>query len=694
MKILKKQEVSRSMQAMLINEIINQVVKPGVGFSSHMVLVLSIIILLSPLMGALIAGLLSKKIGRSGAHWVTILLVAISFLLSCEMFYQFIFNHAKDLNTNLYQWAQVQHLAFNIGFLIDKLTVFMMVIVTFVSLMVHIYSIGYMKDDPGYQRFFSYISGFTFAMLALVMANNFMLLFFGWEGVGLVSYLLIGFWFKKDSANYAAIKAFLANRVGDLGFLLGLAGILLYFGTLDYAQVFSLVPNFASTHPNLNILGHVHWQVMTVICLLLFAGAAGKSAQIPLHIWLEGSMEGPTPISALIHAATMVTAGVFMMARLSPMFEYSDMALSTVMILGAATAFFMGVLGVVQHDIKRVIAYSTLSQLGYMMAAAGASAYSLGLFHLMTHAAFKALLFLSAGSVIVAMHHEQDIRKMGRLGRKMPVTYICMLIGALALSAVPPFSGFYSKDLIIEAVGTSVLPGSNFAYWMVLAGAFVTSLYTFRMFFLVFHGKSRVVEDPNHPIHESPLSILIPLILLAVPAVFAGYVFFKPVFNQFFGTAIFVLSAHNVTGEVFNKLTQEDLTQAGIFALHSIHTLPFYLSILGILVSWICYVLVPSVPEKLSRVFNYLYLFLIKKYFIDDAYDLIFGAGVRALAKIFWQVGDRVLLDQGVFHGAAGVIQKVSTVLRKMQSGYLFHYVLIMILGVFVLLGWAFIKGL
>lgn len=666
-----------------------------------------LIILLAPLLGGLISGILGKQIGKSGAHWVTIVLVFISFILSCYMFWQFIFNKTPSLNINLYNWAVVNHVNFCVGVLIDHLTVYMMVIVTFVSLMVHIYSIGYMAEDPGYQRFFSYISGFTFAMLALVMANNFLVLFFGWEGVGLVSYLLIGFWFKKESANYAALKAFIANRFGDMGFILGLAAILLFFGTLDYQQVFNQMPAFYLTHTQVHIAGKIYWDAITLTCLLLFAGAAGKSAQIPLHIWLEGSMEGPTPISALIHAATMVTAGVFMMARLSPIFEYSNTALSTVMILGSLTAFLMGLLGIVQNDIKRVVAYSTLSQLGYMIAATGASAYTFGMFHLMTHAAFKALLFLAAGSVILAMHHEQDIRKMGRLGRSMPITYICMLIGALALTAIPPFSGFYSKDLIIDAVKLSGLYGASFSYYLLLGGALVTALYTFRMFFLVFHGKSRLDHShaPSHShsnhvhsnhahaahkIKESPFSILLPLVLLAIPAVFIGWIFFEPALNHFFGSAIFVLPSHDGFSA---ELSQTHYLSPWNFFKHSFETLPMYLGLLGIFIAWVFYVLIPRVPVLISQRFSWIYQILIHKYGIDTAYDFVFGAGVRGLAWLCFQIGDRLIIDRGLVHGLAKLFYKAGSDLRKFQTGFVFHYVFIMILGVFVLLGWFFLKG-
>lgn len=649
---------------------------------------LLLVILLAPLVGGLIAGLFGKKIGRSGAHWVTTILVGISLLCSLYVFKLFVFDHHAAVNKNLYTWAMIDHVKFSFGFLVDKLTVFMLLVVTFVSFAVHIYSIGYMADDPGYQRFFSYISGFTFAMLSIVLANNFLLLFFGWEGVGLVSYLLIGFWFKKEKSNYAALKAFLANRVGDLGFLLGIGAVLMYFGTVDYQATFNQMTHFAAQGHTIHMWGMVSWNAVTVMCLLLFAGAAGKSAQIPLHIWLEGSMEGPTPISALIHAATMVTAGVYMVCRLSPMFEYSQTALSVVMILGAATAFFMGVLGVVQNDIKRVIAYSTLSQLGYMMAGAGVSAFSLGMFHLMTHAAFKALLFLSAGSVIVAMHHEQDIRKMGRLGRKMPVTYVCMLIGGLALSAIPPFSGFFSKDLIIEAVGMSTNPGARIAYWLVAGGAFVTALYTFRMFFIVFHGKSRVPTELQSHVKESPLTILVPLIMLAIPALFAGMVFFEPALNNFFGKAVFVLPKYNVVAH----LASEYKTPLQFF-MHSFHTITFWFATSGIVLMWIFYVLCPAIPEWISKKFSWFHTFLIKKYFIDDTYDIVFGGLSRLFGTLFWKIGDLLIIDTGLVHGSAKSMRFFGSVLRKLQSGYLYHYALTMVIGLFVILGWFFLKG-
>ena len=657
--------------------------------SHHVLNAILLIILFAPLAGSLIAGLLGKKIGKRGAHWSTIILMLVAFLLSVYVFKLFIFDHHAEYNVTLYHWAIVDHIPFSIGFMIDQLTVFMMVIVTFVSLLVHIYSIGYMEGDPGYQRFFSYISGFTFAMLSLVMANNFLLLFFGWEGVGLVSYLLIGFWFKKESANYASLKAFITNRVGDVGLLLGLAMVLMYFGSIDYAPVFKAVPHLAQQGTTIHIFGDHHWSVITLACILLFMGAIGKSAQIPLHIWLEGSMEGPTPISALIHAATMVTAGVFMVARLSPMFEFSQVALSTVLIIGAATCFFMGILGIVQIDIKRVIAYSTLSQLGYMIAAQGASAFSLGMFHLMTHAAFKALLFLAAGSVIVGMHHEQDMKYMGGLRKYMPVTYVCMLIGALALSAIPPFSGYYSKDLIIEAVGLSKIPGHSIAYFFVTAGAFITAVYTFRMFFMVFHGKERMTDEQRKHIKESHWTILLPLILLAIPAAIAGVIFFLPALNSFFGKSIFVLPKFDVVA----TLQQAYHSPMQFFVHAFVGSYTAYLAFAGIIVTWLCYVAFPGIPVWIKSRFAWLHTFLVKKYFVDDTYDKVFGGFARKLGTVLWQVGDVLVIDMLFVNGSAWVVRRSGKLLRRLQSGYLFHYAFTIVIGLLLLLGWAFLGG-
>ncbi len=641
------------------------------------------LILLAPLVGSIAAGVFGRFLGKIAVHWITILLIALSFLLSCDVFSAMTcFHHMSSFSGDVYHWAVVNHLDFSIGYKVDELTVFMMVIVTFVSLMVHIYSVGYMVDDPSNERFFSYISGFTFSMLALVMANNFLMLFFGWEAVGLFSYLLIGFWFKKETANVAAFRAFIANRFGDLGFILGVAAILMYFGTLNYDAVFAATPALSAQHLTMSIgLFGWHFNVITVMCLLLFAGAAGKSAQIPLHIWLEGSMEGPTPISALIHAATMVTAGVFMVARLSPLFNESLMALSTILILGSATALFMGLLGIVQTDIKRVIAYSTLSQLGYMMAAQGVAGYSLGMFHLMTHASFKALLFLSAGSVIVGMHHEQDMRKMGGLARRMPVTYVCMLVGALALCAIPPFSGFFSKDLIIEAIQMSQIPLHQVAYVLVVLGTFVTALYTFRMFFLVFHGRSRLDAGKLSAVHESPLSILIPLILLVIPSVISGWLFFSPSLQGWFGHSIEFLPGNMTVTDFAARYPTP-----WAFVRESVLTLPFWLGILGILTAFFAYVWKPHFPAKCAESLSLIYAALIQKYGIDALYDRVFGRGSMALGQFLWKVVDDFIIDKICVQGIGLFVRIFASVLRGIQTGYLTHYLFFMVIGVVVML--------
>jgi len=640
------------------------------------------IALLAPLLGSLAAGLLGKLIQKEGAHCISIFCIAVSFVLSLDLFLQMMIFHSLQPSTlSLFHWALVKQVQFNIGYQVDALTVFMMLIVTFVSLMVHIYSIGYMADDPSNPRFFSYISGFTFSMLSLVMANNFLLLFFGWEAVGLFSYLLIGFWFHRESANVAAFRAFIANRVGDFGFILGVAAVFLYYGSLNYDTVFAATPALAAQGLTMNFLGW-HVNVITLMCLLLFAGAAGKSAQIPLHIWLEGSMEGPTPISALIHAATMVTAGVFMIARLSPLFDYSLMALSTVMVLGAATALFMGILGLVQMDIKRVVAYSTLSQLGYMMAAQGVAAYPLGMFHLMTHASFKALLFLSAGSVIVALHHEQDMRKMGGLARRMPITYVCMLIGALALAAIPPFSGFFSKDLIIEAIQQSTLPGHGLAYIFVVLGAFVTALYTFRMVFLVFHGKPRMSPEQFAHVHESHWTIVLPLIFLALPSLVSGWLFFEPALQGWFGGSIHLLPSHNVLPALLQAYPNpED------FMIHAFHSLSFGLALAGIVAAWIGYVWAPTLPQKIANFLSWPYQMLLHKYGIDGFYDWFFGKGGMNLGRFLWKVGDDWVIDKSCVDGSGLMTRVLGTVLRGLQTGYLYHYAFAMVAGLFFILG-------
>ncbi len=639
-----------------------------------------LLIVLAPLLGAVLAGVFGRQLDRSTAHWVASLGVGISCLLSLYVFKHMVIDGAPSFNGTVYTWMVSDGVHFEIGFLIDKLSAMMMVVVSFVSLMVHIYTIGYMHDDPGYKRFFSYISLFTFAMLMLVMSNNFMQLFFGWEAVGLISYLLIGFWYKKETAIYANLKAFLVNRVGDFGFLLGIAAVLMYFGTLDYAQVF----NNASilNDQTIEIIGGQPWSVATLICILLFIGAMGKSAQVPLHVWLPDSMEGPTPISALIHAATMVTAGIFMVARMSPLFELSETALTVVMVIGATTALFMGLLGLVQNDIKRVIAYSTLSQLGYMTVALGASAYAAGIFHLMTHAFFKALLFLAAGSVIIAMHHEQDMRKMGGLRKYMPITWFTSLMGSLALIGTPGFSGFFSKDSIIEAVGQSSLPGSTYAYVAVVLSVFVTALYTFRMYFLVFHGKERMDEHTRAHLRESPLVVTLPLIGLAIPSVIIGYFFVGSMaFGHFFGDAIFVLPKHDVLG----KLSHE-FHGPGAMMLHSIFTLPFWLALSGVITAWYLYIKRTDIPDTISRKWSLVYSVLMNKFGFDRFNEIFFAGGARVLGKILWKVGDVFLIDMLVVNGSAYTMGWFSGIMRRIQTGYLYTYAFAMIIGLMALL--------
>ena len=634
---------------------------------------------LSCLAGAILAGLFGRVIGRVGAHTAAIAGVAVAFVLSCVAFNDVIF-HDHVFNETIYRWGDSGGIPFEIGFLVDPLTAIMLVVVTFVSLMVHIYTIGYMHDDPGYQRFFSYIALFTFSMLMLVMANNFLQLFFGWEAVGLVSYLLIGFWYTRESAIFANLKAFLVNRVGDFGFLLGIGLVFHHFGTLDYAAVFGMAPQLAGRE--IELFSGVAWSLMTVICLLLFVGAMGKSAQVPLHVWLPDSMEGPTPISALIHAATMVTAGIFMVARMSPLFELSETALSVVMVIGAITAFFMALLGIVSNDIKRVIAYSTLSQLGYMTVALGASAYAASIFHLMTHAFFKALLFLAAGSVIMGMHHEQDIRKMGGLRRLMPITFVTAWAGTLALVGFPGFAGFYSKDAIIEAVHHSQLPGAGIAYAAVLAGVFVTSFYSFRLLFLTWYGKARMDEHTRKHVRESPSVVTVPLVLLAIPSVIIGAVAIRPMlFGDFFGTAIHVLPEHATLAplaEHYHNWLQ--------FAAHGFQSLPFLLVIAGFGTAWYLYIHAPDTPARLSARFRPVYALLVRKYGFDEFNQFVFANGARRLGTIFWKGGDVRTIDGIAVNGTARAVAWVSSVVRQVQSGLIYHYAFAMIIGLFLLI--------
>jgi NADH-quinone oxidoreductase subunit L len=658
-----------------------------------------LLVVLAPLAGAIGAGFFGKLLGRAFAHSITIAGVAASFILSCIVFQDVM--AGNQFNGALYTWSVTQGINLEVGFMIDRLTVLMMLVVTFVSLMVHVYTIGYMAEDEGYQRFFAYISLFTFSMLMLVMSNNFLQLFFGWEAVGLVSYLLIGFWFKRPTAIYANLKAFLVNRVGDFGFLLGIGLIFATMGSLNYTEVFAKAP--ALREAIAPIPGFT-WNLITAICIGLFIGAMGKSAQFPLHVWLPDSMEGPTPISALIHAATMVTAGIFMVARMSPLFEMSQAALSFVLIIGSITAFFMALIAIVQYDIKRVVAYSTLSQLGYMTMALGAGAYSAGIFHLMTHAFFKAVLFLGAGSVIMAMHHEQDMRKMGGLRKYMPITYITVLIGAIANAGLPPFAGFFSKDTIIEAVHASTTPGAGIAYIAALAAVFVGGLYSFRLVFFAFHGKERWHEvdhkaanhddhhddhgehhglAPGEKPHESPWVVTLPLILLAIPSIAAGWLIGDVVYGNYFGTA--------VEKGVIAKMTGGYHGIMGMMA-HGVVTTPFWLAMAGLATAFYCYIMKPDLPANIRKKFQAVVQVLEEKYFFDRFNEWFFAGGARALGRGLWKFGDVTIIDGIMVNGTAKVIGWSSTVIRKVQTGVVSTYAFAMIIGVFAMLTWLFFR--
>ena len=654
---------------------------------------------LLPLIAAAIVGLGGNKLPRSAAHWWTIAAVGLAFALSAKVLMATI--NGYTYNGNIYTWLSSGTLQFNVGFLIDNLSAMMMVVVTFVSLMVHIYTIGYMHEDSGYSRFFSYISLFTFAMLMLVMSNNFMQLFFGWEAVGLVSYLLIGFWFKRPTAIYANLKAFLVNRVGDFGFLLGIGLVLAYFGSVDYATVFQAAPLMSQML--IDLVPNHPWSLMTVICILLFIGAMGKSAQVPLHVWLPDSMEGPTPISALIHAATMVTAGIFMVARMSPLFEFSTTALTFVMVIGAITALFMGFLGIIQNDIKRIVAYSTLSQLGYMTVALGASAYSVAIFHLMTHAFFKALLFLAAGSVIMGMHHDQDIRNMGNLKKYMPVTWITSLIGSLALIGMPFFAGFYSKDSIIEAVDASNLQVSGIVHIALLIGVFVTAFYSFRLYFLVFHGEEKWREvkhdhhdhahgdhhglNPEDNPHEPGWVIKLPLILLAIPSVIIGYLSITSMlYGHFFNGVIVVNSErHPAMMKLSEHYAAHLHTPAGM-ALDGFLSLPFWLATAGVALAWYFYTQRPDIPTVIQHKFKGINQILENKYGFDTFNERIFAGGSRFIGNKLWQIGDVQLIDGAIVNGTARLIGKLSSIIRNLQSGLIYHYAFVMIIGALLLL--------
>ena len=719
-----------------------------------------VLIAVLPLVGSILAGLFGRWIGRVGAHTVTILAVAISFILSLHVLKQIYLDGVPAFDGPVYTWLITDGVKLDVGFLIDRLSTLMMVVVTFVSLCVHVYTIGYMSDDPGYTRFFSYISLFTFSMLMLVMSNNFMQLFFGWEGVGVVSYLLIGFWYTKPSAIFANYKAFVVNRVGDFGFVLGIAGVFYFTNSVGYADAFAAAPKLATAMLPLTSNTSVH--AITLICICLFVGAMAKSAQVPLHVWLPDSMEGPTPISALIHAATMVTAGVFMVARMSPLFEQSEAALSFVLVIGATTAFFMGLLGIVNNDIKRVIAYSTLSQLGYMVTALGVSAYSAGMFHLMTHAFFKALLFLAAGSVIIGMHHEQDMRKMGGLFKYMRITAITSWIGALALIGTPGFAGFYSKDTIIEAVGESHRWGATYAYWCVMGGVFVTALYTFRMIFMTFHGPERFRQveaghthetpatpaapaavahgapahapsaashshtaaptpvaashghvtapapaavhapaahagddhghDDHHgPVepHESPLVVTIPLIALAIPSVFIGALTAGPIlFGGYFGDAIRVLEQNDVVAEL-----GKDFQNPTQMALHGFAGAPFWLAAAGVLTAWLFFLHRPQWAAAWARALSPIRNLLVNKYYFDWFNEKILSALARGLGFTLWKAGDQVLIDGALVNGSAATVGWIGSIVRRVQSGYLYAYAFWMVIGLAVMLGWFLVRS-
>ena len=653
---------------------------------------LYLLVPLAPLAGAIIAGLFGRAIGRAGSHWVTILSVAVSFIASCVVFFDVV--NGNLFNGPVYTWLTSGGTSFHIGFLIDRLSALMMVVVSFVSLMVHIYTIGYMADDPGYQRFFAYISLFTFSMLMLVMANNFVQLFFGWEAVGLMSYLLIGFWYTRPTAVYANLKAFLVNRVGDFGFLMGIGLVLAYFGTLDYAAVFSQAPTM--TGSTIELFPGAPWALLTVICIGLFIGAMGKSAQFPLHVWLPDSMEGPTPISALIHAATMVTAGIFMVARMSPLFELSDTARSFVLVIGGITAFFMALVALVQYDIKRVVAYSTLSQLGYMTVALGASAYGAAIFHLMTHAFFKAVLFLGAGSVIVALHHEQDMRKMGGLRKYMPITYATMLIGALANAGFPPFAGFFSKDTIIEAVHASHTAGAGFAYLATLFGVFIGALYSFRLIFYAFHGNERFDaghggghghdglhghDEHDHAPRETAAVITVPLILLAIPSIASGWVIGWVVFGDYFGSAIAVASEHEWIAEM-----AREFHGVADMMVHGLTALPFWFAVAGLATAWYLYIARPDLPAVVRQKAGLLTTILERKYGFDEFNQWFFADGAVKVGSGLWKFGDVTMIDGLMVNGSAKLVGWFGGVVREIQSGRIYHYAFSMILGVFVLL--------
>jgi NADH-quinone oxidoreductase subunit L len=634
------------------------------------------LILVSPLIGAILAGLFADRVGNVGAHTLTIAGISMSFICTLIIMHSYFIMDAKVMDLTFFYWIKTDTTVFKMGVWLDKLTVIMMFIVTSVSLLVHIYSVGYMEGDAGYQRFFSYVSFFTFAMLSLVMANNFVQIFFGWEGVGLVSYLLIGFWHHKDSAAVGSFKAFIVNRVGDFGLLLGIALVLKVTGSLNFIDLFKNVDSFTSGNVILPWLGKISYAELTAG--LFFIGAMGKSAQMPLHVWLPESMEGPTPISALIHAATMVTAGVYLLARLSPLFELAPTVLTIVLIVGSSGALMLGLVGLVQNDIKRIIAYSTLSQLGYMMAACGVSAYHFAIYHLFTHAFFKALLFLAAGSVIIACRHEQDIRKMGGLIYRLPITGCTFLLGSLSLSAFPFFAGFYSKDAIIEAVSLSAKMGSTYATVCLTLGAFVTAAYSFRVFFLVFLAPSAGHYDD---VEEPSPSMWVPLILLAIPSVCIAW-----------GTSSALLDIHWYSGaiqimpkyEVLFKPLSEHYTHPFIIAFLAWQHFPFWLVLAGISITYYLSIVNKSAGDKLKKLASPLVYVLEQKWFFDRFNEAVIVPGVRWCSQMFNKWGDQKIIDSLIVHGSGRLVTSISESCKILQTGKVYHYVYVMMVFAFV----------
>lgn len=641
------------------------------------------LIIFLPLASAIVVGLFGNIIKKKWVNIISISFMFIATILSTFVFFGFLYGKMRPINTTLYVWGSSGVLNLSVGFLIDKLSTLMLMAVTFISFVVHVYSTGYMQKDAGYNRFFSYLSLFTFAMLMLVIANNFLQLFFGWEICGLLSYLLIGFWFKRTSAVNAGMKAFLINRVADIAFILGIGAIYVYFGSLEYKHVFANVHYMSSIGREISLFLSPSVSVISFICICLFIGAMGKSAQVPLHVWLPDSMEGPTPISALIHAATMVGAGVFLVARMSPLFEYSDAALNFILIIGSVTCLFMGLLSVIQNDIKRIIAYSTLSQLGYMMIAAGSSLYTLAIFHLFTHGFIKALLFLGAGSVIIGMYKEQDIRKMGNLKKYMPITFVTMLIASFSLVGFPSLSGFFSKDLIIQGLYHSNLAFAPIAHFVAVVGVFITALYTFRLIFIVFYNKEKMDDYKKENLKESPLVIWVSLIVLLIPSIFVGGFFYNNILDGELLNGVKILSSHSA----FATLNAYKVNVFE-FILKGFVSIEFLLVLLGIITSWLCYVKYTDLPEKIIKKIKPVYFVLSKKYWVDYLYQKYIVSFVKEVGWFFWVYIDKWFINGICVHGVSTTVTKVSIVVRKMQTGYLYHYVLFMIISLFAFLAW------